>query len=159
MKLTILIILLVLSISSLDRITEFDRIDTTDFSIELVKESQTIAALRPKNTPDFDFTPADRLERRAANGYHHLGDLLLRLRAGNSGPMATVRHRSRQKASARIACNCAGSRRCRSFSDSAADIPLQSHDPGSSKTVVSSCVSNSKTNLRNPSKSARSAFR
>ena len=86
MKLTILIILLFLSIPSWDRITGFDRIDAGDFSIELDKDSQTIAALQPKNTSNFDFTPADRLERRSANGYHHLGDLLLRLRAGNSGP-------------------------------------------------------------------------
>jgi len=28
----------------------------------------------------FDFTPADRLEQRAADGFHHLGDLTLRVR-------------------------------------------------------------------------------
>jgi hypothetical protein len=60
--------------------------DTPDFKLKLVKASQTIAALQPKGADGFDFTPADRLERRAANGYHHLGDLTLRLRAGNSGP-------------------------------------------------------------------------
>src|SRR5215831_20811788 len=59
--------------------------DTPDFKLKLVKASQTIAALQPKGADGFDFTPADRLERRAANGYHHLGDLTLRLRAGNSG--------------------------------------------------------------------------
>ena len=61
-------------------------LDTPDFSLRLVKASQTIAALRPKSVTNFDFTPADRLERRAANGYHHLGDLLLRLRTGDSEP-------------------------------------------------------------------------
>src|SRR5437667_1593371 len=60
--------------------------DTPDFKLKLVKASQTIAALQPKSADGFDFTPADRLERRAANGYHHLGDLTLRVRTGSSGP-------------------------------------------------------------------------
>src|SRR5438128_1330838 len=59
--------------------------DTPDFKLKLVKASQTLAALQPKSADGFDFTPADRLERRAANGYHHLGDLTLRVRAGSSG--------------------------------------------------------------------------
>src|SRR5688572_8691903 len=44
--------------------------DTPDFTLKLVKDSQTIAALQPKgakgidaNTP-FDFTPADQLTVR-----------------------------------------------------------------------------------------------
>ena len=60
--------------------------DTPDFKLKLVKESQTVAALGPKSAPGFDFTPGDRLEKRAANGYHHLGDLTLRMRVGTSGP-------------------------------------------------------------------------
>src|SRR5947209_20531728 len=60
--------------------------DTPDFKLKLVKASQTAAALQPKGADGFDFTPSDRLERRAANGYHHLGDLTLRVRASNSGP-------------------------------------------------------------------------
>src|SRR2546421_6392065 len=59
--------------------------DTPEFRVKLVKASQTIAALQPKGAEGFDFTPADRLERRAANGYHHLGDLTLRVRGGSSG--------------------------------------------------------------------------
>ena len=59
--------------------------DPPDFKLRLVKASQTIAALQPKGADGFDFTPGDRLERRAANGYHHLGDLTLRVRSGNSG--------------------------------------------------------------------------
>lgn len=87
--------------------------DTPDFTLKLVKTSQTIAALEPKGVPTytptptparrggagaagtggregappqptgpltFDFTPADRLTQRAADGYHHLGDLTLRVR-------------------------------------------------------------------------------
>jgi len=61
-------------------------LESPDFFVRLVNASQTVAALRPRNTSSFDFTPADRLERRAANGYHHLGDLILRLRTGGSGP-------------------------------------------------------------------------
>ena len=60
--------------------------ETPDFTLKLVKASQTVAALRPKGTTGFDFTPADRLERRAANGYHHLGDLTLGVRVGHAGP-------------------------------------------------------------------------
>jgi hypothetical protein len=86
--------------------------DTPDFTLRLVKASQTIAALEPKGVPtytptpstgrrgrggrenqppqptgplEFDFTPADRLAQRAADGFHHLGDLTLRVRAGAAG--------------------------------------------------------------------------
>jgi len=59
--------------------------ETPDFKLKLSKTSQTVAALEPKSTPGFDFTPADRLSQRAANGYHHLGDLILRVRTGSSG--------------------------------------------------------------------------
>ena len=59
--------------------------DTPDFKLKLVKASQTVAALQPKGANGFDFTPADRLERRAANGYHHLGDLTFRWRANATG--------------------------------------------------------------------------
>jgi hypothetical protein len=60
--------------------------ETSDFKLKLVKTSQTVAALEPKSAPGFDFTPGDRLEQRAANRYHHLGDLILRARVGTSGP-------------------------------------------------------------------------
>ena len=63
----------------------FLEFDTPHFKLKLVKESQTVAALEPKSDAGFDFTPADRLEKRAANGYHHLGDLTLRIRSGTSG--------------------------------------------------------------------------
>ena len=61
-------------------------LDTPGFKLKLAKASQTVAALEPKSAPGFDFTPADRLSQRSANSYHHLGDLVLRLRVGNSGP-------------------------------------------------------------------------
>src|SRR5262245_3212897 len=36
-------------------------IDTSDFTLKLVKASQTVAAMQPKGAGGFDFTPADRL--------------------------------------------------------------------------------------------------
>ncbi|HEX9632309.1 MAG TPA: DUF5695 domain-containing protein, partial [Gemmatimonadales bacterium] len=50
------------------------------FKLRLVRASQTVAALLPVGAESFDFTPADWLERRAADGYYHLGDLTLRYR-------------------------------------------------------------------------------
>ncbi len=59
--------------------------DTPDFILTLVQSSQTVAALTPKGSGDFDFTPGDLLIARSQNGYFHLGDITLRLRAGDSG--------------------------------------------------------------------------
>ena len=58
-------------------------IDTPDFTLTLVKSSQTVAALKPKNAKGFDFTPGDLLVQRSQDGYHHLGDIELRVRTGN----------------------------------------------------------------------------
>src|SRR5262249_16650478 len=52
---------------------------------KLVKASQTVASLQPKSAGGFDFAPADRLEQRAIDGFHSLGDLTFRARLGNSG--------------------------------------------------------------------------
>ncbi|MGH9593738.1 MAG: DUF5695 domain-containing protein, partial [Bryobacteraceae bacterium] len=76
-------------------------LETPDFNIKLVKDSQTLAALEPKGvagydfTPRgrgrrgaastnviheaFDFTPADQLTNRQANRFYHFGDLTFRL--------------------------------------------------------------------------------
>jgi len=56
-------------------------IDTPDFSLDLVRSSQTVSALKPKSADGFDFTPGDLLVARSKDGYFHLGDLTLRLRA------------------------------------------------------------------------------
>jgi hypothetical protein len=58
------------------------KLETPEFLIEIVKASQTIAALKPKGAGGFDFIPNDFLERRAANRFHHLGDLTFRIREG-----------------------------------------------------------------------------
>ncbi|MFZ0815315.1 MAG: DUF5695 domain-containing protein [Candidatus Sulfotelmatobacter sp.] len=59
--------------------------DTPDFTLSLVRSSQTIAALKPKGGDGFDFTPGDLLTERSQNGYFHLGDITLRLRTEGSG--------------------------------------------------------------------------
>ena len=63
----------------------FEKIDTPDFELSLVRSSQTVAALKPKGADGFDFTPGDLLVARSKDGYYHLGDLDLRLRVGTSG--------------------------------------------------------------------------
>ena len=62
----------------------FLNFDTPEFTVKLAKSSQTITALQPKGAGGFDFTPNDRLEKRIANGFHHLGDLTLRVRKGKA---------------------------------------------------------------------------
>ena len=59
--------------------------DTPEFSLSLVRSSQTVAALRPKGAGDFDFTPGDLAVERSNDSYFHLGDITLRLRTGTSG--------------------------------------------------------------------------
>jgi|SRR5271165_1817725 len=60
-----------------------ENFDTPDFQLSLVRSSQTVAALHPKTDMQFDFTPADRLTERSHDGYYQLGDIDIRLRAGN----------------------------------------------------------------------------
>src|SRR2546430_1958761 len=60
-------------------------LDTPEFTLDLVRSSQTVAGLKPKAAPEFDFTPGDLLVERSKDGYYHLGDLNLRVRIGNSG--------------------------------------------------------------------------
>jgi len=62
--------------------------ETPDFTLSLVRSSQTVAALKPKGADGFDFTPGDLLVARSQNGYFHLGDLTLRLRTQGSGEWA-----------------------------------------------------------------------
>jgi hypothetical protein len=60
-------------------------IETPEFTLSLVRSSQTVAALKPKGASGFDFTPGDLLVERSQDGYYHLGDLDLRVRSGDSG--------------------------------------------------------------------------
>ena len=61
-----------------------ENFDTRDFTLTLVRSSQTVAALAPKSAGGFDFTPGDLLVARSQDGYFHLGDLTLRLRTSKS---------------------------------------------------------------------------
>ena len=54
--------------------------NTPAFNLQLVKSSQTIAALQPNSEKGFDFTPGDRLKLRSRDGMYHLGDIDLRVR-------------------------------------------------------------------------------
>ena len=58
--------------------------DAPDFTLSLVRSSQTVAALKPRGADGFDFTPGDLLTQRSQNEYFHLGDITLRLRTGDS---------------------------------------------------------------------------
>jgi hypothetical protein len=64
--------------------------ETAEFCVRLSTSSQTIAALAPKASPGFDFTPADQLAERSAAGYVHLGDITLRLRSDGAGEWRNV---------------------------------------------------------------------
>lgn len=55
------------------------------YSVELVKDSQTLSSLRPHDVDGFDFLPTEEyLEQRAANGQYQTGDLLFRYRTTDS---------------------------------------------------------------------------
>ena len=58
--------------------------DTPEFTLSLVRSSQTVAALKSKAPDKFDFTPGDLLAARSHDGYYHLGDLDIRIRVGGA---------------------------------------------------------------------------
>ncbi|MGB6974247.1 MAG: DUF5695 domain-containing protein [Terracidiphilus sp.] len=62
-----------------------ETLNTPQFTLKLVRSSQTVAGLLPNGAHGFDFTPGDRLVERSTNGYYHLGDIDLRVRTGDSG--------------------------------------------------------------------------
>ena len=47
-------------------------VETPEFTLSLVRSSQTVAALKPKGAGSFDFTPGDLLVERSQDGYYHL---------------------------------------------------------------------------------------
>ncbi|KAF8578674.1 hypothetical protein K439DRAFT_1417005 [Ramaria rubella] len=64
----------------------FISLDTPSFSLQLVKDSQTLASLKPKgsasqtNNGTFDFAAFDQLVNRQFNGNYQLGDITFRAR-------------------------------------------------------------------------------
>lgn len=63
----------------------FISLSTSQFTIQLVKDSQTLYSLKPKNSPsNFDFIPSDKMTQRQYNGNYHLGDITFRARPAGS---------------------------------------------------------------------------
>lgn len=58
----------------------YEKFNTPNLQLKLVKASQTVAALRPSKSLNFDFTPGDRIEIRDKDGLYHLGDINLRIK-------------------------------------------------------------------------------
>ena len=58
----------------------YEVFETQDLVLKLVKSSQTVAALSPKNESNFDFTPGSRLDIRDKDSLYHLGDINFRIR-------------------------------------------------------------------------------
>ncbi|CAE6521154.1 unnamed protein product [Rhizoctonia solani] len=48
--------------------------------VQLVKDSQVLASLKPSSSAAFDFAPYDKLSQRQYNGNYHTGDVALRVR-------------------------------------------------------------------------------
>ena len=59
----------------------YDVFETAGFKLRFLKSSQTAAALEPVDANGFDFTPADRIDQRASDGFYQLGDLLFWIKA------------------------------------------------------------------------------
>lgn len=57
----------------------FLNLTTSAFSVQLVKDSQTLFSLKPSGS-SFDFIPGDKMSAREANGRYHLGDITYRAR-------------------------------------------------------------------------------
>ncbi|WP_318350186.1 DUF5695 domain-containing protein [Aquipluma nitroreducens] len=58
---------------------------TPNFTLELLKSSQTVSSLQTTDAEKFEFTPHDLLSKRNKNGYYHLGDLNFRIKTGANG--------------------------------------------------------------------------
>ena len=58
--------------------------EPSDFTIRIDPTFQILNSLQPKNGSGFDFAPVDHFSRRAVSGFHHLGDLILRVRTASS---------------------------------------------------------------------------
>lgn len=54
---------------------------TAQFQLDLRTDTQTLARLSPVGEPSFDFVPGGREAERAGDGYVHVGDIHLRVRA------------------------------------------------------------------------------
>ena len=69
---------------------------TPALSVDILRYSGTVASLRPRSEPSFDYTPSDLLPQRSRDTYYHLGDLDLRIRrfgANEWTPISTAYRR------------------------------------------------------------------
>jgi len=100
-----------------------DKFETSEFQLSLVRSSQTLAALHPKQDLKFDFTPGDRLTERSHDGYYHLGDIDIRLRTeqGDWKDYSTALRRAAAKPIAHQKSTLAAADLSGAFSDA---IPL-----------------------------------
>src|SRR2546430_2890928 len=60
---------------ALGRIT----LDTPEFTLDLVRSSQTVAGLKPKAAPEFDFTPGDLRSEEHTSELQSQSNLVCRL--------------------------------------------------------------------------------
>jgi len=58
----------------------FLTLKTTNFTLKLVKNSQTVAGLYPNAQPEFDFTSGERINIRDKDSIYYLGDLNFRIK-------------------------------------------------------------------------------
>ena len=82
MKLTILLLALPSQAYAADTLglaSGYTTLTTTSFNAKIVKNSQTLASLKPANN-NFDYSPFDYLSQRADNNQFHVGDVTLRYR-------------------------------------------------------------------------------
>ncbi len=120
--------------------------ETPDFTLKLVKDSQTVSALLPKGANGFDFAPSDRLEKRAANGFNHLGDHHVSRAQGQSRSVARLRDFCSAQARRQFARPNWRFGDCRFIADFARKLPAAKlRAVGWSKTENWRCVSTSKT--------------
>jgi hypothetical protein len=63
---------------------EYSDFEIPNFNVKLLRNSQTIASLKPKGADEFDFVPSDWLNKRHGSGYYYLGDITMRLRTGKT---------------------------------------------------------------------------
>ena len=54
--------------------------ETPQWLLRFAPETGVLHSLSPRTDSAFDFLPSDRLEKRAGDGFHHLGDLTIRVR-------------------------------------------------------------------------------
>ncbi len=78
----------------------FVEFKTEEFTVKLVKASQTVAGLYPNSNPNFDFTPGERIEIRDKDSIYYIGDLNFKIRnkMGEWVSFSTARERKKVKA-------------------------------------------------------------